>query len=72
MVRLREIDNERCEPVVGVAPPTHRGPLGIDLVRARRSYPEQYADAASWDLGFSDAPLFPPRALVRKRPKTTR
>ena len=49
MVRLREIANERCEPVVGVAPPTHRGPLGIDLACAHRSYPEQYADAVSWD-----------------------
>ena len=70
MVLLREIVNEQCQPVLGVAPPTHRGALRIDLAHAYETYPEEYRAAAGWDLGFTDAPLFPPRALMRKSPKT--
>jgi hypothetical protein len=66
MVRGRGLVNDRSEAVVGPAAPTCPGLLlDIDLVGVMWEDPTQYQEVAKWGLYFTDAAVYPPRALMR-------
>ena len=66
MVRGRGLVNDRSEAVVGAAAPTPPGLLlDIDLGGDMWKDPTEYRDVAQWGLYFTDAAVYPPRALMR-------